>query len=88
MAKRKTDSIPLPLQLDFEEVGVEGALACGFHMEWLSCDHDNLKACMSSGAGCGSPWLTVDVTHPGEKTRYFRLDMRKVFTKLLEETKG
>lgn len=85
MAKTKTrKSLPafeIPIYL--QEVTVEDAIRCGFKQEWISAEGQGEEITLTSGAGCGSPWLQLMVKKDNE-SRYFRYDMRDFISAAME----
>lgn len=77
--------VPTPLAVELEEIDLLTAIECGFRVSWLEGKvGDRITVELCAGAGCGSPWLTVDVKTGDDDRRAFRIDARKIVEAVLE----
>ena len=58
---------------------VESTLPCGFRQSWVSGDSGKKKFSLTSGAGCGSRWMTFDYAG-----RQFCVDIEDVVKQAIE----
>lgn len=70
------------LEVELEEVDIEGSIECGFRKPWMSGDLGP-DVSFEMLTGVGSRWITISTTE-GEKRRYFRIDGEKLFVAALE----
>lgn len=63
------------IEVEFEEV--DSAIQYGFRMEWASGKSGDKELELTSGAGCGSPYMVFTKIEKG-KTRHLVLDVRKL----------
>jgi hypothetical protein len=75
------------LQLGIEVEEVQNTLSCGFRIEHLSADNDEVEFTMDTGAGCGSPWISGKVAFKDGKTHHYRIDARKLVYALVDKFK-
>ena len=81
------EPIPFELPVSVEEIHVDDAIRAGFKMEWMSAETQYGESDMCSGAGCGSPWVTIKVaTVQGAKN--YRIDMRPIFQAIVERAEA
>lgn len=81
----KPDTIELP----FDEIDCSTSIECGFRVEHLSATSKTMEIDLTSGAGCGSRWISGSVKNKETgKTRYFRVDASKMLTAILTKMLG
>lgn len=70
-----TTEVPVP----FHRTDGTPTLFAGFRVGWMDGTDGGIEYDMAAGAGCGSKYLTLQVTVPGHPTVYEYVDMADLF---------
>lgn len=73
----------IKIDLTVKEVTVEECIQQGFKTQWMEGEDEDGKFVMYSGAGCGSPWLQMQV---GDK--HYAVNMSDLFQEIITKARS
>jgi len=79
-------SVPYKLECEVEVCSDIEMIECGFRQEWVTANIDEDSVDVTSGAGCGSPWMTATIKI-GDKTHNIRYNIKDLIKKLYDKAK-